>query len=129
MITLTSCQDLTGLMASKELYAVFDVRERGEFNQCQIPNATSLPRSQIEFRIANLVPNRAVPIVLYDEGGERARLAAETLSKLGYASVSVLDDGLGEWQRERRPTVSGVNVPSKAFGEKIHHENNVPDIS
>src|SRR4030095_16649100 len=129
MITLTSCQDLTGLMASTDLHAVFDVRERGEFNQCQIPNTTSLPRNQIEFRIADLVPNRAVPIVLYDEGGERARLAAETLSKLGYACVSVLDGGLGEWQKERRPTVSGVNVPSKAFGENVHHESRVPDIS
>src|SRR4030095_7811417 len=96
MITLTSCQDLTGLMASNDLHAVFDVRERGEFNQCQIPNTTSLPRSQIEFRIADLVPNRAVPIVLYDEGGERARLAAGTLSKLCYAGVLLFVVGLCE---------------------------------
>lgn len=129
MITLISCQDLAGLMASEELYAVFDGRERGEFNQCQIPNATSLPRSQIEFRIADLVPNRAVPIVMYDEGGERARLAAEGLSKFGYARISILDGGFHEWRREGRSTVSGVNVPSKAFGERVHHESHIPDIS
>ena len=25
--------------------------------------------------------------------------------------------------------MSGVNVPSKAFGEKIHHERTIPEIS
>jgi len=129
MITHMSCDDLTALMTSDSLFAVFDVRERGEFNQGQIPNVTSLPRSQIEFRIAELVPNREVPIALYDEGGERARLAADTLVRLGYESVSVLTGGLTEWRREGRAIVSGVNVPSKAFGEKVHHESDVPDIS
>ena len=129
MITLMSCDDLTALMTSNSLFAVFDVRERGEFNQGQIPDATSLPRSQIEFRIAELVPNREVPIALYDGGGERARLAADTLSKFGYRHVSVINGGLTEWHREGRATVSGVNVPSKAFGEKVHHESGVPDIS
>ena len=66
-------------MASEQLYAVFDIRERGEFNERQIPHATSLPRSQIEFRIASLVPDRNIPMVVYDEGGARAPLAAATL--------------------------------------------------
>ena len=41
-------------MASDRWYAVLDIRERGEFNECQISNATSLPRSQLEFRIGEL---------------------------------------------------------------------------
>ena len=69
--------ETAALMASDGLFAVFDVRERGEYNEGQIPNTTSLPRSQIEFRIGALVPNRKVPIVVYDEGGSRAGLAAE----------------------------------------------------
>jgi rhodanese-related sulfurtransferase len=124
-----SGKNLAALMASDCLYAVFDVRERGEFNECQIANATSLPRSQIEFRIAQLVPNRKVPIVLYDEGGERALLGAKTLTEVGYEQVSILDGGLTAWRKEGRPTVSGVNVPSKAFGEKVQHERNIPNIS
>jgi rhodanese-related sulfurtransferase len=124
-----TCRDLSALMSSQTLYAVFDVRERGEFNNGQIPNATSLPRNQIEFRIAELVPNRKIPLLVYDEGGERAGLAARTLSQLGYANVAVLDGGLAGWKREDRQVVSGVNVPSKAFGEKVQHEQEVPDIS
>ncbi len=129
MNAIVSCQDLDARMASDQLYAVFDVRERGEFNECQIPGATSLPRSQIEFRIAELVPDRKVPIVLYGEGDVRAPLAAATLLRFGYEQVAILQDGLRAWQKEGRPTVSGVNVPSKAFGEKVHHDRDVPDLT
>jgi rhodanese-related sulfurtransferase len=123
-----SATNLAALMASDSLYAVFDVRERGEFNECQIADTTSLPRSQIEFRVAQLVPNRKVLIVVYDEGGERARPAAKTLVDLGYEQISILEGGLTEWRRQGRATVSGVNVPSKAFGEKVHQERSIPEM-
>ena len=90
--------ELTELMNSDALCADFDVRERGEFNNGQIPNSTSLPRSQIEFRIAELVPNKKITIVLYDDNGERARRAARTLAECGYSDVAVLDGGLPAWQ-------------------------------
>src|ERR687889_502307 len=124
-----SCEDLARLMASEQRFAVFDVRERGEYNKCQIPNTTSLPRSQIELRIDELVPDREVQLIIYDEGGARAPLAATTLARLGYQDVALLDGGLSAWQSEGRPTVSGVNVPSKAFGERVRHERNVPDVT
>jgi len=129
MTATISCRDAAALMASDALYAVFDVRERGEFNALQIAGATSLPRSQIEFRIADLVPNRKVPIVVYDEDGKRAQLAAATLEELGYSDVAVLDGGLGSWRQAGLQTVSGVNVPSKAFGERVHHDRAIPDIA
>jgi len=123
-----TCREVAALMASDTAHAVFDVRERGEYNARQISHATSLPRSQIEFRISRLAPNRALPIVVYDEGGKRARLAARTLVELGYTRVSVLRGGLDMWRKEGLSTVSGVNVPSKAFGERVHHERKVPEI-
>lgn len=124
-----SCRELAELMRSNSLYAVIDVRERGEFNDGQIPNATSLPRSQIEFRLAGLVPNANIPIIVYDEGRERATLAAKTLIELGYEQTSVLDGGLTAWQEDGGPTASGLNVPSKTFGEKVHSETHVPEIT
>ncbi|MBI1998414.1 MAG: sulfurtransferase [Deltaproteobacteria bacterium] len=124
-----SPSELAGLMTSDGLYAVFDVRERGEFNVGQLLNSTSLPRSQIEFRIAELVPNRNVTIVVYDEGGERAALAVQTLTECGYHSVSVLDGGLDAWRQQGWAVVSGVNVPSKAFGERVQHERRIPEIT
>jgi len=129
MAAAVSCQELSALMPSPDLYAVFDVRERGESNQEQIPGATSLPRSQIEFRIAELVPDRNIPIVLYDEDGERAPRARCTLVELGHNYVSLLAGGLPAWKAQGYGTVSGVNVPSKAFGEKVHHERQVADMT
>lgn len=129
MIKQISPTHTAELMASDGLFAVFDVRERGEYNDGQIPSATSLPRSQIEFRIDALVPNRKVPIVVYDEGGRRAELAAVTLTELDYVNVAILRGGLSAWQSDGRETVSGVNVPSKAFGERVHHDREVPDLS
>ena len=128
-MNMVSCADLARLMGSDSLYAVFDVRERGEYNECQIPNTTSLPRSQIEFRVAKLVPDRKVQLVVYDEGDTRAPLAAASLLRLGYENVSILNGGSRAWQGEVQPTVSGVNVPSKAFGERVHHERNIPDLA
>ncbi|HEU4342329.1 MAG TPA: rhodanese-like domain-containing protein [Candidatus Binatia bacterium] len=124
-----TCGELASMMAAETLHAVFDVRERGEFNVCQIAGATSLPRSQIEFRIAELVPNAKIPIVVYDDDSGRAGLAARTLAQLSYLNVSVLEGGLTEWANAGYPTASGVNVPSKAFGEKVHHERNIPEIT
>ena len=129
MNSAISCDALGRLMASEQRFAVFDVRERGEYNKCHVPNTTSLPRSQIEFRIHELVPDREVRLIIYDEGGARAPLAATTLVRLGYQDVALLDGGLSAWQSEGRPTVSGVNVPSKAFGERVYHERNVPDLA
>lgn len=129
MSSFITCEQVADLMATDRLFAVLDVRERGEYNECQIPNTTSLPRSQIEFRLKQLVPSSQVPIVLCDDDDGRAPLAADALHQFGYLQVSILHGGLSAWRSEGRSTVSGVNVPSKAFGEKAHHERSIPDIS
>ena len=59
--------------------------------------------------------------------GQRSRPIR--LGEFGYENVSILDGGLPGWRKEGLPTVSGVNVPSKAFGEKVHHERTIPEIS
>ena len=124
-----SCQDLKSLMDSGESYAIFDVREQVEYDKKQISTATSLPRGQIEFRLPSLVPSRKVPIFLYDGGGERAALASETMQQMGYEKIFLLEGGLTEWVKAGFPTVSGLNVPSKLFGEKVHYERKVSEIT
>jgi len=115
-------------MQSGKSYALFDVRERGEYNAQQIFTATSLPRRQIEFRLIHLVSAYHIPLVVYDDGGERASLAAATMEQMGY-EVSVLEGGLPAWSSTGYLTVSGVNVPSKVFGERVHSKTKVPEIT
>jgi rhodanese-related sulfurtransferase len=129
MSSIISCEKVAALVASDSLFALFDVRERGEYNDCQIPFATSLPRSQIEFRIRELVPDPRVLIAVYDDDGARAERAANRLEQLGYLQVAILAGGLAAWRAAGRESVSGVNVPSKGFGEKVHHDRDVPDLA
>jgi rhodanese-related sulfurtransferase len=103
--------------------ALFDVREAGEADAGHIFGATFLPRRQIEVRIGDLVHRRTTPIVVYDEGGPRAALAAATLKRLGYSAVSVLEGGIAG-----RELSQGSNVPSKLFGEEVYEHERVPQL-
>ena len=42
--------------------ALIDVRETGEYNTAHIPGSWSLPRRQIEYRMAEMVPWHGAPI-------------------------------------------------------------------
>ena len=109
--------------------ALFDIREAGEIHGGHIPGATALPRRMIELRIHELVMARATPIVVYDEGGGRAELAAQTLGRLGYCNVSVLQGGTAAWKSAGGELVEGRNVPSKVFAEKMFKDQEVPQIT
>ena len=117
---------LRALMAGPGEWALFDVREAGEADAGQIFGATFLPRRQIETRIGDLVPGRGTTLVVYDEGGPRAELAAATLERLGYRDVRALKDGTRGWQASGGKLPSGSNVPSKLFGEEVYeHEHEI----
>jgi rhodanese-related sulfurtransferase len=110
------------------MLALVDVREHGEYNAAHIPGASSLPRRLLEARVARLVPCRSAEVVLCDDDGRRAALAAATLARMGYTDVRVLDGGINRWASDGLPTEWGMNVPSKAFGERVEVEHRVPTI-
>ena len=67
-------------------------------------------------------------MVLCDDNGSQAELAAATLRRMGYTRVSVLDGGVNHWTSLDYPTEWGTNVPSKDFGERVEVEHHVPEI-
>src|SRR5207302_2976292 len=83
----------------------------------------------LEFRLPVLVTAAATPIVLVDDDGRLAALAAPTLAALGYRDVRTLAGGLAAWRAAGLPTVQGINVPSKVFGERALHQAKTPQIS
>jgi rhodanese-related sulfurtransferase len=119
---------LQHLLDTGSTLALLDVREHGEYNAAHIPGASSLPRRLLERRVERLVPGRQTQVVVCDDTGLRARLAAKTLERLGYQRVAVLDGGLNGWASDNRPTEWGMNVPSKDFGEKVEVQEHVPSI-
>lgn len=120
----------------KRPWALLDVREAGEYAAGHIPGATSLPRRMLEFRIGDLVPCRDTSIVIYDAGklavqGEedrRAALAAATLRQSGWTRISVLIGGISACRAHGYVLAEGVNVPCKTFGERLLHDEGVPQI-
>ena len=110
--------------------ALLDVREAGQFGGSPLLFATPLPYSRLELDVGALVPRTSARIVVCDDGvlGVAGR-AAERLSALGYSDVAVLEGGTAAWAAAGYTLYKGVNVPSKAFGEKVHHDRSVPDLA
>src|SRR5882672_10530210 len=101
--------------------ALLDVREERVFSESHLLFARSVPLSRLELRMARLVPRRGTRIVLVDDGDGLAGRAADVLARAGYTDVRVLDGGNAAWAAAGCELFSGVNVPSKAFGEYVEH--------
>lgn len=76
---------------------VIDVRDPDEITlrggYIRAENYFNIPRGQLEFRIATLVPGKDTPIIVYDDFSQRSPLAAEALARLGYSKVKNYADG------------------------------------
>src|SRR5687767_4467711 len=119
---------LKSLLEGSSPFALIDVREAGEYNSSHIPGASLIARRQLEFLMPYAVPFKGVPVVLCDDDGRRAQLAAASAERMGYSHVSVLDGGINRWVTQGFATEWGSNVPSKDFGEKVEVVHHVPEI-
>ncbi len=128
MAAKISIEALKELMRSDEEYALIDVREPMEYDRGHIFRTNNLQRSLLEFRISELVSVRHTRVILCDDNGQRAVLAADTLEKNGFSNVTYLDGGINAWEKAGNLVVKGTNVPSKAFGEQVANDYKVPQI-
>jgi len=125
---LTSPAELRRRWRAGEEVALLDVREEGPYSLAHPFFAVSLPLSQIELRIVNLIPRRDAPIVVYDDGEGYAARAVRRIAALGYSDVAILDGGLSAYARVGE-VFRDVNVPSKAFGELVEAIRHTPSLS
>jgi rhodanese-related sulfurtransferase len=116
------------LLSGAEL-ALLDVREQGVHYKGHPFFASSLPLSKLELMVLDLVPRSSAPLVLLDGGSEGlAERARDKLAQLGYSNIAILEGGCAAWKATGGELFSGVNVPSKAFGEFIEHRFQTPRI-
>lgn len=101
--------------------ALLDAREEGEFGASHLFWAIPCPYSRRELRARALLPCRATRVVCVDDGRGVAEKLAEYLESIGCTAVHVLDGGTKAWEAAGYVLFSGVNVPSKAFGEWVEH--------
>src|ERR1700753_2858200 len=111
----------------KEL-AILDAREEGEFGTAHLFWAVPCPLSRREIRARALLPRVATRIVCVDDGRGLAEQLAAYLASLGYNNVAVLHGGIKAWADAGYVLFSGVNVPSKAFGEWVEHHYGTESI-
>jgi rhodanese-related sulfurtransferase len=115
------------LLDGREL-ALIDLREELIFSRNHLLWARNVPLSRLELRFAALVPRRTTRIVLCDDNDGLAARAAAILARAGYSDLSVLGGGIAAWAAAGFELFSGVNVPSKAFGEFVEHNSGTPSI-
>lgn len=76
---------------------ILDVRTDEEFCTGHAEGAVNFDVDTINSETAaELIPNKAIPILVYCKTGERAKLAAEALSELGYKHIYNIGS-LVEW--------------------------------
>ena len=129
MTKKATVQAVQAALGGNTEFALLDVREQGVHYRGHPFFACSAPLSRLELMIGDLVPRRSAPVVLLDGGSEGlADKAAERLRAMGYGDVAVLEGGCAAWKAAGGELFSGVNVPSKAFGEFVEHHYDTPRI-
>jgi rhodanese-related sulfurtransferase len=126
--TVTPAAVRARLIAGEE-FALLDVREQGVHYQGHPFFACALPLSRLELMVEALMPRKTAPLVLLDGGDEGlAERAAARLGELGYTDIALLAGGCRAWLADGGELFSGVNVPSKAFGEFVEHHYDTPRV-
>lgn len=121
---------LKNMLRDRGELALVDVREQGAYYHDHLLFASCIPLSRLEMMVRDLIPRRSARVVLCDEGEHpSANRAAVQLSRFGYSDVAVLAGGVRAWRDAGYEVFSGVNVPSKAFGELVEHHFDTPRIS
>ncbi|MCC6777757.1 MAG: thiosulfate sulfurtransferase [Hyphomicrobiales bacterium] len=119
---------LKTMLADGGELALIDLREELLFSQRHLLFARSVPLSRLELRFAALVPRKSTRIVLCDDGDGLVERAAGVLTRAGYDNLLALEGGISGWAAAGLELFSGVNVPSKAFGEVVEHASGTPSI-
>ena len=105
---------LAGLLAEphRNRY-VLDVRRVADYVRGHVPGSLALPGGQAVQRADDFLCVKSAPVVLVDEHGIQANVAAVWLSRMGYPDVRVLEGGLpaARWRRARRATGRRAGPP------------------
>lgn len=84
---------------------ILDVRSADEFAGGHLPQARSLPLADVEGKVAQMIKNKAAPVLIVCKSGQRSAQAQVLLRKLGYAEAHSLQGGLAAWQEAGLPVI------------------------
>jgi len=82
---------------------VLDVREPDEVEQGSPTGAVRVPKSFLELRVEEVLPDRARPVYVLCAGGVRSLFATESLRALGYERAVSVAGGFARWKADGLP--------------------------
>lgn len=108
-------------------FRLIDVRERSEWDEGHIVDASHIARSYLEQQVEAAVPDHGTPIVLYCAGGTRSLFAARTLQEMGYTDVRSMSGGFQAWKASGRPWTAPV-VLSREQQQRYSRHLLIPEV-
>jgi rhodanese-related sulfurtransferase len=90
-------------LINREKAAVVDVCGPDEFAAGHVTGAKNVPLPELEAKLAGLVKNKNLPLVLVCASGMRSRRAVSIAKKLGYENAHSLTGGMGAWRSANLP--------------------------
>lgn len=128
-LTPIDAKTLRAALLDGDELALIDVREEGVFGARHILRAVNIPLSRLELDFPKRVPRRTVRLVLVDDGDGLVERAHAALNLCAPREALMLEGGNDAWEAAGYELFSGLNVPSKLFGEYIEHRDGTPNIS
>jgi rhodanese-related sulfurtransferase len=116
-----SAETLLGWITDGQELGLLDAREDGAFGTSHLFWAVPCGLARKEIRARALLPRLATRVCCVDDGSGLAETLGAWLETIGCIDVSLLDGGTKAWEAAGNVLFSGVNVPSKAFGEWVEH--------
>lgn len=90
-------------LINREKAVVVDVCEPNEFAAGHVGGAKNLPLGELEAKLAGMVKNKSVPLILVCQSGARSGRAVAIAKKLGYEQAQSLGGGLAAWKAANLP--------------------------
>ena len=90
-------------LVNRQSAAVVDVCTTKEYNAAHIPDAISVPLSELAAHGERISSDKEKPVIISCRSGTRAKSAAKKLSKLGFKDLYVLSGGNTAWEKENLP--------------------------
>ncbi|SCU73685.1 Rhodanese-like sulfurtransferase [Cupriavidus necator] len=92
-------------LINKRGAVVVDIREPAEYAKGHLPQAKSAPLADLPSRAAGLAKDKAAPIIVVCQTGQRSGKAQAALKEAGYSEIYALEGGIAAWQQAGLPLV------------------------
>jgi rhodanese-related sulfurtransferase len=103
LIKEVSIDDVKKMIDTKENVIILDVTDKHEFEGGHIPGAINISRGTLEFKVAQIIPDKNSKIIVYCGIDLRGPLATRTLNDLGYNNAVNVAGGLKAWKAAGYP--------------------------